>query len=69
MCVCVSTGRGESTEAAGARCDDRKSLALKIELCSQHREIQERSERGGGWGGDTKVAEVKVMSDGGRPGH
>lgn len=34
-------GRGERTEATGARCDDRRSLALKIELCSQRRETQE----------------------------
>ena len=57
-CVCVSTGQGESTEATGARCDDRRSLGLKIALCSQHRETEERRERrgrggrGGGGGGE-----------------
>lgn len=43
MC-CVSTGQGESIEATGARCDDRRSLGLKIELCSQHHETEERKE-------------------------
>lgn len=44
VCVCVSMGQGESTEATGARCDDRRSLGLKIELCSQHRETEEKRE-------------------------
>lgn len=44
LCVCVSTGQGESTKATGARCDDRRSLGLKIEFCSQHRETGERKE-------------------------
>lgn len=48
LCVCVSTGQGERTEAIGARCDDRRSLGLKIELCSQHRVTEERREAGGG---------------------
>lgn len=43
MC-CVSTGQGESIEATGARCDNRRSLGLKIELCSQHHETEERKE-------------------------
>lgn len=47
VCVCVSTGQGESTEATGARCDNRRSLGLKIELCSQHHETEE-----GGGGGE-----------------
>lgn len=49
VCVydCVSTGQGESTEATGARCDDRRSLDLKITLCSQHRETEERRGRRG----------------------
>ncbi len=52
VCVCVSTGQGESTEATGARCDDRRSLDLKITLCSQHRETEERREGGGKRGED-----------------
>lgn len=59
VCVCLSTGQGESTEATGARCDDRRSLGLKIVFCSQHHETEERIEGGGGgvnrgeevWGG------------------
>lgn len=62
--VCLSTGRGESTVATGARCDDRRSLDLKIAYCSQHRETEdkrererEQAERGGniGGGGGNKV--------------
>lgn len=49
MCVCVSTDRGESSEATGARCDDRRSLGIKIELCSQHLETEER--KGAVWVG------------------
>lgn len=48
VCVYVSTGQGESSEATGARCDDRRSLGLKIELCSQHRETEERRDGGRG---------------------
>lgn len=47
VCVCLSTGQSESTEATGARCDDRRSLGLKIVFCSQHRETEERREGGG----------------------
>lgn len=56
LCVYVSTDQGESSEATGARCDDRRSLGLKIELCSQHRETEERIEggRGGVIGGKVK---------------
>lgn len=48
VCVCLSTGQGESTEATGARCDDRRSLGLKIGFCSQHRETEAWREGGGG---------------------
>lgn len=51
VCVCLSTGQGESTEATGARCDDRRSLGLKIALCSQRRETEEGRKGGGGGGG------------------
>ena len=44
-CVCLSTGRSESTVATGARCDDRRSLDLKITYCSQHRETEDKKER------------------------
>lgn len=44
-CVCLSTGQGESTVATGARCDDRRSLDLKIAYCSQHRETEDERER------------------------
>lgn len=63
LCVCVSTGQGESTEATGARCDDRRSLELKIELCSQHRETQERRE--GGEGGGEKIGGKVKGAEGG----
>lgn len=45
VCPCVRLfiyGRGECTEATGARCDDHRSLDLKIVFCSQHRETEER---------------------------
>lgn len=45
VCVCLSTGRGESTVATGARCDDRRSLDLKIAYCSQHHETEDKRER------------------------
>lgn len=48
VCVCLSKGQGESTEATGARCDDRRSLGLKIVFCSQRCDTEERRE-GGGW--------------------
>lgn len=46
VCLCVF-GRGESIRAAGARCDDRRSQGLKIEVCSQReREGDVRGESG-----------------------
>ena len=61
MCVCVSTGQGESIEATGARCDDRRSLGLKIELCSQLDETEERKdEEEEGMGEKRKMSGGKV---------
>lgn len=65
VCVCLSTGRGESTAATGARCDDRRSLDLKIVYCSQHRETEdkrERAERGGNIGENEVEVERKARS-------
>ena len=60
LCVFVYLqAKGESTEATGARCDDRRSLGLKIALCSQHRETEERREGGGGRGGGEREEETR----------
>lgn len=72
VCVYVSTGQGESSEATGARCDDRRSLGLKIELCSQRRETEERRDgRRGEMGEEGKRGKVKGLKEGwrGRRGH